>query len=158
MRKIIWGIAIVFCMQVAFQLAMTANRSDADYAALRTPLQNGIDISTPAPDAYDLDTNIAPVDAEPQIERSPIQTNILIRYIAVPEYRRSSERDATTAAFKPIVITYDRTGALTGPSNAQAERRSPAKPELPSDDKRSLIAKVVTKPYDWLKAVGSKLR
>jgi len=158
MRKIIWGIAIVFCMQVAFQLAMTANRSDADYAALRTPLQNGIDISTPAPDAYDLDTNIAPVDTEPQIERSPIQTKVLIRYIAVPEYQRSAARAATTAAFKPVVITYDRTGALTGPSTAQAERRSSAKPEPASDDKRSPIAKVVTKPYDWLKAVGSKLR
>jgi hypothetical protein len=128
MRKIIWGIAIVFCIQVAFQLAMTANRSDADYAALRTPLQKGIDISTPALGLDDLDTNIAPVNTEPLTERSPIQTKILVRYIVVPENRASRAHSPTTAVFKPVVITYDRTGALTGPGNTQAERRSPAKP------------------------------
>ncbi len=43
MRKIIWTITAVFCVQIGFQLAMTADRSNTDYAALRTPLQNGIE-------------------------------------------------------------------------------------------------------------------
>jgi hypothetical protein len=158
MRKIIWGIAIVFCVQVGFQLAMTANRSNNDYASLRTPLQNGIDVQAASLSDDDLDTNIAPVAPETLSTDPQIQTRILIRYVRVPEYRAQTA-PPTTNAFKPVVITYDRTGALTGGSAATAERHSTVRTETPSsDDKRSLVAKVVTKPYDWLKAVGSKLR
>jgi hypothetical protein len=156
MRKIIWGIAIVFCIQVSFQLAMTANRSNNDYASLRTPLQNGIDVQTASLTDDDLDTNIAPIERETISNEPQIQTRILIRYARVPEYRVPTARP-TTAAFKPVVITYDRTGASTGGSST-AQRQPTEKPKPQSDDNRSLVAKVVTKPYDWLKAVGSKLR
>jgi len=155
MRKIIWGIAIVFCVQVAFQLAMTADRTDASYAALHSPLQNGIDSPASALSDDELDTNIGPVETDTIVASVPVQTRYLIRYIRVPEPARPADRPA--AAIKPVVITYDRTGALSTASTTTAERRAPARTETPTDDKRSLIAKVVTKPYDWLKAVGSKL-
>jgi len=160
MRKIIWGIGIVFCVQIAFQLAMTANRSDADYASLRTPLQNGIYAPAASLDADDLDTNIALGEPETAAATySPVQTRVLIRYVTIPEVRHSAPERATTAAFKPVVITYDRTGALTTGSVPSTSAQTPSKPRTEQpDDKRSLIARVVTKPYDWLKAVGSKLR
>jgi len=159
MRKIIWGIGLVFCVQIAFQLAMTANRSDADYASLHTPLQNGIDSPAASLDVDDLDTNIAPVEAETAAAAyAPVQTRVLIRYVTVPEVRHATPERATTAAFKPVVITYDRTGALPTGSAPSATAQNPSKPRTEQpDDKRSLIARVVTKPYDWLKAVGSKL-
>ena len=157
MRKIIWGIGIVFCIQIAFQLAMTADRTDASYAALHSPLQTGIANPASTLSDEDLDTNIAPVESETALEASPVQTRYLIRYIRVPEPPPAAERPTAAAAIKPVVITYDRTGALTTASTTTTERRTPARTETPSDDTRSLIAKVVTKPYDWLKAVGSKL-
>jgi hypothetical protein len=158
MRKIIWTIAIVFCVQVAFQLAMTANRTDSSYASLRTPLQNGIDTPSPPLDDDSLDTNIAPVESQFSAAGSPVQTRILVRYVRVPEFRAHAP-ERSTAAFKPVVITYDRTGALTGGSQTTtAGRQRTEKPRQQSDDNRSLVAKVVTKPYDWLRAVGSKLR
>jgi hypothetical protein len=156
MRTIIWGIAIVFCLQIGFQLAMTAQRSDADYAELRSPLQAGINMPSASLDADDLDTNIAPVEDESADALEPVQPRMPIRYVRVPERARPEPRPATTA-FKPVVITYDRSGALTTASAKTPERRQPARTETPSDDKPSLIARAVTKPFDWLKAVGSKL-
>ena len=157
MRTIIWGIAIVFCVQVAFQLAMTASRSDADYAILRTPLQTGIDPPAASLDYNDLDTNIAPVGSEPTIPNSPINTRVLIRYIRVPERAHAEPRATTAAVFKAVVITYNRTGALDTASASAPAQRKTGRMETASVDRRSLIAKVVSKPYDWLKAVGSKL-
>lgn len=154
MRKIIWTIGAVFCVQIAFQLAMTADRSNGEYAALRTPLQNGIDTSAPAADTDVFDTDIAP--AAPEIERSPIRTRVLIRYVVVHGSPRQAAAPTTTA-FKPIVITYDRTGALTDATNTAPRHQRTERPGHQPDDKRSLLAKVVTKPYDWLKVVGSKL-
>jgi hypothetical protein len=74
----------------------------------------------------------------------------------VPLYRNVEPRTSTTAIFRPLVITYDRTGALTDASKKPTEQKSVTRTEHP-DDRRSVIARVVTKPYDWLKAVGSKL-
>ncbi len=156
MRKIIWGIAVVFCVQVAFQLAMTANRSDADYAALRSPLQNGIYAPPDIAEMQDLDTDFAAADSNPIPERAEARTKFLIRY--VPVYRTlrlpAAKSTAPTTAFRPVVITYDRSGALPKDPTAVASNRPRPRTEHP-DDGRSLIAKVVTKPYDWLKAVGS---
>ena len=157
MRKIIWIIAAVFCVQVAFQLAMTADRTDSSYAALRSPLQNGIDTGLPSLDADDLDTNIAPLEPAVTAASSPPQTRLLIRYVRIPEDRRSLPAKSTTA-FKPVVITYDRTGALTGgSSNTTAQHLRTETPKAQPDANRSLIAKVVTKPYDLLKGVASRL-
>ena len=136
---------------------MTASRSDSDYAALETPLQAGINAQASSVDPSDLDTNIAPVETHAEIPSAAVKTRVLIRYVRVPEPLRA--RPSTTAAgFKPVVITYDRTGALAETSAKVTPPRSTPRTETPSDDKRSLIAKVVTKPFDWLKAVGSKLR
>jgi hypothetical protein len=159
MRKIIWTIAVVFCVQTAFQLAMSADRSNSEYAALRTPLQNGIETPSPPFEANDIDTDLAPIGPVSETGKSVIKTRVLIRYVEVP---RSNARPAgpaqNTTAFKPVVITYDRTGALMDGSNTTAERMRPEKPQAQPDDNRSFIAKVVSKPYELVKAVGSKLR
>jgi hypothetical protein len=157
MRKIIWAIAVVFSVQVAFQLAMSADRSNSEYAALRTPLQNGIDMPSPAPDAHYIDTNIAPIQPSPDATTRAAETRVLIRYVDVPASRRQASPASSTTAFKPVVIIYDRTGALTDGAGTTAEHQRTEKSRPQPEDNRSFIAKVVTKPYDWVKAVGSKL-
>src|SRR5689334_20336107 len=107
MRKIIWGIAIVFCVQVGFQLAMTADRSNDNYAAMRTPLQNGFDVQAASLSADDLDTNIAPVEPGNFASGPQIPSRVLIRYVRVPEYRAPAAASSPATAFKPVVITYD---------------------------------------------------
>lgn len=160
MKKIIWGIAAVFCVQVGFQLAMTAERSNDDYARLTTPLQNGV-TDVPA-------TTIGPELLDPDTYRSAEYTSLShkrIQHRVSPGYadarvgsRRSEVPAARATAFRPVVITYDRRGALTEASAFVRPQNAAAKPKADLVDKRSLIAKIVTKPYDWLKAVGSKLR
>jgi hypothetical protein len=168
MKKIIWGIAAVFCVQVGFQLAMTAERSENDYAALSTPLQNSVaDVNSAAIDPSLLDTSVSyaekPVYAAAETSRRRIRIPNAVQYREArtsPRIGRDPLRTmSTTASFKPVVITYDRSGALTE-SQAFARKDKPAATVKPQNDvdKRSLIARIVTKPYDWLKAVGSKLR
>ncbi|HTH51678.1 MAG TPA: hypothetical protein VL501_07080 [Pyrinomonadaceae bacterium] len=161
MKKIIWGIAAVFCVQVGFQLAMTAERSNDDYARLDTPLQTGIPYAQPrAVDPGLLDTSTYTGNIVERASLTRLETphrTISLPSVAVRVARRPAPAPMTTANFKPVVITYDRSGALT---DASASARNPVprtKVDADNDDKRSMIAKIVTKPYDWLKAVGSKL-
>lgn len=156
MRKIIWGIAAVFCVQVVFQLAMTAIRSDADYAALRTPLENGLEVTSSSPPLFDADYILPGSRARTPTVAPQQGMRVLIRYVSESRRPAAAARTAGSAAFKPVVITYDRTGALTQAPKVTTDK-STAKTEQPPDS-RSVLARVVTKPYDWVKAVGSHLR
>ncbi|MFL6373592.1 MAG: hypothetical protein ACJ73D_02885 [Pyrinomonadaceae bacterium] len=156
MRKIIWGIAAVFFVQVVFQIGMSAKRSSADYAELRTPLQHGIETPSPVLDEDALDPDIEPTEA-PADEAKPLtETRTVVRYVEVPVYPAALPKPPAPAIFKPVVITYDRTGALTDTAETP-EHRTSRRSEHSELDKRSLVAKVAIKPLDWLKTVGSKL-
>ncbi len=86
-----------------------------------------------------------------------MQPRVVIRYIEVDSSRRQTVPASTTAAFPPVVITYDRTGALDTSHKNTVERKNAVKNESKPDDNRSTLAKVVTKPFDLLKAVASRL-
>jgi hypothetical protein len=157
MRKIIWAIAAVFSIQVAFQLAMTAERSDAEYATMQTPLRDPLtgyvdagldndDLEIPSMAAYE------PAFRQRSSVR-PVADTAAIS--STPSASRGPERMVSAAPFKPVVITYDRSGALadTTPLPVGPSRRMRVQDKQES---RPLIAKIVTKPLDFLKAVASK--
>ena len=149
MRKIIWGITAVFCVQVAFQIGMSLSRNSADYAALRTPLQCGIETPSLVLAEDDLDPDIVFSEGPTEQSKPLVETRVIVKYVDIPVYRRTPARSAINAIFKPIVITYDRTGALTDAPEP------PAQPPVPrvehQDNNRSLAARVAAKPYDWLR-------
>src|SRR4051812_46452052 len=74
MKKIVWAIAAVFSIQVAFQLAMTAQRSDAEYAAMQMPLRQPVGVSA-TPKASDDDLYI-PATLEDVLPISRPETNV----------------------------------------------------------------------------------
>jgi hypothetical protein len=163
MRKLVWGIAVVLFVQVAFQLAMTADRSDSEYKALNTPLQEPVANPSLAPATDELDTNITPdrpVLAKTYIPHATQPHVILVRYP-----HRQTVTPATTARLKPVIITYK---TYKGPERNEAALFAKARPtglktetRRQPEERRSLVAKampVIKKPYDWLKAVGSRLR
>lgn len=184
MKKLVWAIAAIFCAQVAFQLIMLAERSDADYATLRTSLHQPVDpYTTPAVSDEDLvvsdDTYLRDGDYEDVAEWTGSNPHFgkyrstanSVRTSSVRHRRRESLGNGVR--FDPIVITYKtynapaEVAAFERDSKVQApapigqpkedlrtvkEDRPPAK-----EDSRPMIAKVVTKPFDWLKIVASKL-
>ena len=149
MKRILIAIAVVFCAQVAFQTYLAVERTDIDFYALSTPLR--------APVAKD---HLVLADlAVPEPQQIELPTIVRMRYVvreqkAQPSYaayRRNAGREIrpTVAVFKPVIITV--------PSRPITASYAPE----PKREKRSLPSKaaaVIKKPYDWLKAVASKLK
>jgi|GEM_PF-2678370 len=161
MKRIIWAIAAVFSIQVAFQLLMTAERSDADYAALQTPLLQPVEAyKLPAASDDDLyipdEFTVAPMVIRPHtavlaVNSKTAATTVPNRVVA--EKAEPHEK----APFKPVIIPYDRSGALTEAAAFTGGSKARVTTDKRLADDRPLIAKIVTKPYDWLKTVASKL-
>ena len=159
MRKIIWAITAVFSIQVAFQLLMTAERSDGEYAAMQTPLRDPVtsyvdagldedDLEIPAMPPYQtaLPEGIA-VRRQAEVASIPTLSSHLLQ----------TQKADTAAPFKPVIITYDRSGAITEAATVRRAERPPSEERVKPTDDRPTIAKIVTKPFDLLKAVASKL-
>lgn len=149
MKKILIAIAAVFCAQIAFQTYLAVERTDNDFAKLTTPLTGSV-------------TNNGQMLADLTVHEPAqidVPTVIRTRYIvkvekSQPVYatdRRPTQRETqpTVAAFKPVIITAKVTQPI-----AVADK-------VERSEKRSFPSKavaVIKKPYDWLKAVASKLR
>ena len=175
MRKLVLGIFAVVCVQFAFVI----------YTALQSPLDLAVGpiFSDMIADrtATDLDeTPAAPVVDESENEGSGSEPSKKLesRQPSHPERAEAPERDQRstdrtspvearpirsdegfetlrTAApndFETVVISYDRS-----PEISECDK---IRYDAPQPKKRSYIAKaapVVKKPWEWIKAVGSKL-
>jgi len=176
MKKLVWAIAAIFCVQVVFQLVMMAERSDADYAVLQTPLHQPVDpYTSPVVSDSDLivpdDLSIADSDAQASFASlHPAGADTDLRGSGLERPSRCRHRRhqglEIPEQFKPVIITYKRYDAPTEAVTFRVETKAQAAPPIVQptedrrpmkEDKRPLIAKVVTKPYDWLKTVASKL-
>jgi len=179
MKKLVWAIAAIFCVQVVFQLVMMAERSDADYALLQTPLHQPVDPYTSpvvsdsdliVPDDLSIDDSDAQASFASLRYRPPAGADTGFRGYGLERPSRFRHRRhqglKNPEPFKPVIITYKRYDAPTEAVTFRVETKAQAAPPIVQptedrrplkEDKRPLIAKVVTKPYDWLKTVASKL-
>ena len=173
MRKLVLGILAVFCLQFAFVI----------FTALQSPLEVAVapiysDLSTgflnfePSETAVADDVDATLTETEDTIETAKPKA-VNERLIASPRRSQPAARPAAdeTAAsvqatekrparyftessdpagvFATVVISFDRSSAI---SDCEMN-------EIPKAKKRSYIAKaapVIKKPWEWIKAVGSK--
>lgn len=171
MAKFITGIVAVALMQIAFGIFLSVERLDLamwSAAAEATPVNDGTpDVELPfIADIYSPmfeETEIQPrfTAALRQKERYEAKNTRVIKPYG--SYGRPEKTSSiyTASIRKPLKVI------VTDPYAAKpaAERRTEVTQTLKivaKSEKRSFIAKaivpVLKKPYDWLKAVGSKLR
>jgi hypothetical protein len=166
MRKLILGIVAVFCVQIMFQVFTDVDLSDA---GRRARLEQG-QLVDPVSGGYSVDVAEMPRDEEMPVADIETAGNrprfaVLKRAVAPrleiasvsysrPAPRRvntaalvaMAERPATPDVFAPQMITYP--AYLSAKESTRTEKRSFFAKALP----------VIKKPYDLLKAVGSKLK
>lgn len=164
MKKLIFAIATVFCLQLGLVLytAIESSNSvsEADLAAVMVPPERAVEPPPPPHFGNGADAAVFDLVAVPRRAVSPPA-----RTSARVEKRRF---DSNRIDREPVVILYSRKGALTAP-DADVVTRTVALTGQPTmarlatrpREKRSFLTKaqpVVRKPYDWLKAFASKLK
>ncbi|HEV7699975.1 MAG TPA: hypothetical protein VGO43_07085 [Pyrinomonadaceae bacterium] len=160
MRKLVFAIAMVFCLQISFQVYMAIERSNADYAILGTG--SSLESETaPTIDLAKLHTDLVTSVAETEYRAGVSSSRRSHSAPSATQARynrpRAIPQTNTTAKWKPIEITYTKPAASETAKFSGGHKASTREP----DEKRSFFAKalpIIKKPYDWLKAVGSKLR
>ena len=158
MQKIVVGIIAVFFVQIGFQVYLAVERTNVAYATAHIPpdLSAGSLADVEDPDSYGV-TGLAQGATAAKFRRP--QAEPTRRAVFADERsRRAPLRTATTALFKPVVITVP-----TRPDTSVEKRVFTATTVSFGDDRKkdkSLPKKalaVVKKPFDWLKAVASKV-
>ena len=175
MRKLVLGILAVFCVQFAFVI-FTALQSPLDVAV--APIDPDIITENPVfepaktPDAVDADTSLPEPDVtvaaaelkgnNDRFVAPSRRSRSLARPVAVetetsrvqaaanrPSRYFTDSSESAVGVYETVVINYDRNPVL---SDCEMN-------ETPKAKKRSYIAKaapVIKKPWEWIKAVGSK--
>ncbi len=81
--------------------------------------------------------------------------------IKLPSRNAIDRTNGLVALQRPIVITYRTEYPSTSAASRESDDRGYTASAKPYDEKKSLVSKalpVLKKPYDWLKAIGSKFR
>ena len=157
MRNIILAIGAILCLQFSFQVYMALDRTDAEYQAMapvegQQPQQQSVADIPPAPSFIDAETPAirvvarrTPVERTPAVVRGPRPATIRSATVAKLSTLKRQVRNADIPVVRPPLQTTLTTESAVA---ANIERREKA-------SRKNLIAKVITKPYSWIKSVGS---
>jgi len=170
MKKLVSGIVAVFCLQVGFIAFNAADR--AGYLASNLPDHVQVEAFTQpsSPDVsylfetddagqYETDLTDTPDVVRPALaDRRQVYTNY---------QRRPAKVISTGFQFQPVVITIpeqkpvefrfksEYAAVLATPP---AESYDISSAEAPRRENKSGLSKAIKKPYEWLKALGSKVK
>jgi hypothetical protein len=173
MKKLITGIVAVFCLQVAFIIY-----NGPDQIGNLAPNTANYAKGDPVPPPYSPDV-LGLLEA-PQIDQDPIlisdeqDTSESVR-TNYAERRRVNTRVNPAGVkvvskgplFQPIVITIPeqkpveftfKTEYAAVLATPPAESYDISSAEAPRRETKSGLSKAVKKPYEWLKALGSKVK
>lgn len=156
MQKIVFGILLVFFVQIGFQIFTAVQLTNEEYAAIApaaSPVDPGIEyarIDDGQPAAVAGQSVQANLNTRPEKGRSiePVRT---VQRRPVRELKPLQAK----AIFPPVIITTQGMGySVERASFTTASAVEPKKNKsLPAK-----ALKVVKKPFDWLKSAVSKLR
>jgi len=163
-RKLILGIAAVFCAQIAFQLFVAIDDYRARYYSVQLAgpvADEPIEVAAVSDDGAI--EQVSEISSGPDKARTvsprPVRRNIASQRITFTPVRTSSiARFDTTVIVIPKPAQTERAPLLTSrePGNAYAVTTK----VISRPRKRSFFAKalpILKKPYEMLKLVGSKL-
>jgi len=170
MKKLITGIAAVFGLQVGFMAYNAADR--AGYLELNLPDHVEVESLTRpySPDAsyllqaYDAGQNETVLPDAPDV----IHPVLAGRRQVYPNYqKRPANVVATDLQFQTVVITIPAPEPVEFKFKNEYAAVLPTQPtenydistaEAPRRENKSVLSKAVKKPYEWLKALGSKVK
>ena len=157
MKWPILGIIAVFCLQLGFTAYNAIDRPIEMLVAVNAIPVGALSVAdvTDLSVSYDegevaaTTRNIRPALATFASAKKAFSVS------AAHEPDRAPQLVASNKPFETVTIKYSRAGAI----GSDSEKFKPTN-ALPQQEKRSLVAKsvaVIKKPYDWLKALGSRM-
>lgn len=175
MRKLVLGIIALVCLDIGF-VYYTSKGLQTDLAVNKTPDQQAQTPAVPANiSAKNADTaDITAVKARSENVSGNRESARLLsqrRTASIKARSRTKERilaDRNQPLFTPIVFYVPRQSAAVPQRTVPIKNRRELKPAAaskrlvkytPKHENRSLVARVwpvVKKPYEWVKALGSK--
>ncbi|PYS98014.1 MAG: hypothetical protein DMF63_18350 [Acidobacteria bacterium] len=155
MRKLVLGIIALVTVQFAFvtyTMLLSSSAEPIDEVAMLRPLPAASHhIASTAETVTESETVAPPKQQRRNGAIAPAKrvASTEIR-AAKPAFMPAPSEPASSSEFENVVIRYNR-----NPNDSDCEFRG-----FPKSKKRSYIAKAgpaIKKPWDWLKAIGSKL-
>jgi len=169
MKKLITGIVAVFCLQVGFMAYNAVDR--AGYLALNLP-----DQVEPITQPYSSDVSYLLLEADDAGQYGSvfpdtpdvIEPVLALRRQTNPNFQRHPAKiTATGIQFQPVVITIPAPEPVEFKFKNEYAAVLPTQPtesydistaEAPRRENKSVLSRAVKKPYEWLKALGSKVK
>ncbi len=168
MRKLVLGIIFLISVQFAFVTYMMVQQFPVQLA--EAPIQTEPSPNTSHPVQIPEVNNSPEIRTEPETaapglgprhtnrgrqisivpERAARVEKPTLIHVSKPAFKPTPSRTAAPVEFENVVIRYNR-----DPDSSDCEVR-----EIPKTKKRSYVAKavpVLKKPWEWMKAIGSKL-
>lgn len=164
MKNLICGIIAVFCAQLAFigysYLGQPLDTASVSPVETFGPLFAGLE---PEPDTI---ATVRPRAAVTGVRVKRIAASepafITAKHTIKLPRKNFVDRNPGLIAFqKPIVITYRTEYPIASVSSRESDDRRYIASIKPTNEKKSLVSKalpIIKKPYDWLKAIASKMR
>ena len=159
MKWPILGILAVSCLQLGFTAYNAIDRPIEMLVAVNAiPVGATLVADVPDPSAsYDEVRFVAPTRNNSPALATLVSSKKVESSPAARGSNSSPQLVAMQKPFETVTIKYSRAGAIT----SESEKFQPSTTTTtPQSEKRSLAAKsvaVIKKPYDWLKALGSRM-
>ncbi len=177
MKRLVLGISLIFCLQLGFIAYTAVERQMEALVAV-----NEVKVRANLTDGKtgDLFNEEWPAVAEETIDTVKINSvagavavtapkrNSRTRYVPVPRRKNTKTSNAKPLNFPTHIIAYRKTPQVTFRTEypltdvALPETKTePVTQTYAQPEKKSLVSKsvsIIKKPYDWLKALGSKFK
>jgi len=149
MKKLIFGIIGVFFLQLGFIIYTASEATMANIAVPPAIETNGVAADLDAMTAVPDDAIIPTLSLRPRRPNTPNTSHTL--FVSSRTTKKGRE-------FGDRPLTASRQTLRLGPQYAGRAQESEPTASIEAPGKRSFIARMIKRPYDWLKAVGSKLK
>ena len=163
MKRPVFGIIAMFCLQLGF-IAYNAIDRPSDALVAVNEVVSGTNPIADVPNILngvdDEEFSVSPPESR-KSRRPNVAAFVYIKHIAkVSTTRPINAAPQYVALQKPLETTIRIEYPKAMPIVSKSENYQPSSPIAPRSEKRSFVSKsfsVLKKPYDWLKALGSRI-
>jgi hypothetical protein len=166
MRNLIIGIVSILCLQISYQVFLAVDRTSENYNAM-SPVDTieveGRELASltdPVPAPY----SVVPVRSVPTSRRvaaEPVKRALPDQRSNVMAVKRPRPKSVNVETIDHFAVKTAYARDLPQAPNARIRPSEVVSTHVEPKENRSFFAKalpVIKKPYDWMKAIGSKLK
>ena len=163
MRNLIIGIVSIFCLQISYQVFLAVDRTSENYSAMSLVDAIGTDGRELASltDPVAPQTGLVPARATQRLTTEPVKRALPEQRPVTAAMKRPRPKSVNVETMDQFAVKTVHVRDVPRPPSARVQPSEVVSAHVETKEKRSFFAKalpVIKKPYDWMKAIGSKLK